>query len=137
MGYRSDIQFTCLKRDYDALVAAYQRIYDGDYPLLGPDKVPEILENIDAPLGQRDDVANAPENATIHFGWTGIKWYDGDLDDITAFEQAFDEVFDDDNKHPYTRVRIGEDFEDVDHDYCDPNDVLSTHLGPSVTIEMW
>lgn len=137
MGYRSDIQFTCLKRDYDALVAAYQRIYDGDYPLLGPDKNPEIFENVDAPKDQRDAVNDAPADATIHFGWTGVKWYDGDLDDITSFERAFEEVFDDDEAHPYTRVRVGEEFEDVEHSYCDPNDLLSAHLGPSVIIEMW
>ena len=49
----------------------------------------------------------------------------------------FEEVFDADETHPYTRVRVGEEFEDVEHSYCDPNDLLSAHLGPSVIIEMW
>lgn len=94
MGYCSTHMFSTTKSGYTKLMQFLKEENVGvKYPIMGPWEYEEL------------------DNGII-FGFTDIKWYG---DDVDAFERAWERFKA--AGYPWTRIRIGEETEDVEEEY--------------------
>ena len=111
MGYRSEVGVAVKTPDYEKFMKGNSDIKD---------------------LLSYADIRSNGSVVIIYWDW--IKWYP-EYDDISKFESVLNCI--DDNGHPYTFVRIGEDYDDIDfHTHGGDNDeYLDEYIYPTRYIE--
>ena len=100
MGYRSDVKIAMLKEDFDEMIARGE--YTKHNYILDRDAMDYYKE-----LDRGDNVV------VVVCGWDGIKWYP-EYTDISYVEDYLAEI--EEKGKPYTFMRIGEDYEDIEID---------------------
>lgn len=89
MGYRSEVAVAIKVNDYEKFMK-------------GNSDIKELLSLA--------DITSNEEIVILHWDW--IKWYP-EYSDIQKFNNILDIIAD--NEHPYTFIRIGEDYDDNDY----------------------
>ena len=52
-----------------------------------------------------------------YFGWNYVKWYENDYEDVDAIMEGLQHLSD--KEYSYRYMRIGEEYDDVEEQYCD------------------
>ena len=128
MGYRSTVRFSSTEEGYGKLVSALWR-RNG-------------LQGVERPLvGIGWDGRSYSFDYTLHeangviVGFDGVKWYDG-YPEVDAFEDALSEL--DEAGVPFCFVRIGEDYDDIEHRMTDSAcDADMPHVHPDTGWNWW
>lgn len=99
MGYYSDVKCVTTKEGWEALSKAVKEVTTDDN---------EPLTEQGAPIGLVDDKYILAE-------WYYIKWYE-EFKDVNTFMETLDKL--EDKGIPFQFMRVGENFEDVEHRTC-------------------
>ena len=102
MGYRSDIRIITSEKGFEELkkfVTKYLKEHNEDYTL---------LENCDIKQEGKKQ---------CYFGWNYVKWYENDYEDVDAIMEGLQHLSD--KEYSYRYMRIGEEYDDVEEQYCD------------------
>lgn len=89
MGYRSEVAVAIKIADYEKFIKGNSDFKD---------------------LISIADISTNDKIVIIYWDW--VKWY-SEYEDIQKFESALDCIAD--NEHPYAFVRLGEDYDDIEH----------------------
>ena len=102
MGYRSDIRIITSEKGFEELkkfVTKYLKEHNEDY---------NLLENCDIKQEGKKQ---------CYFGWNYVKWYENDYEDVDAIMEGLQHLSD--KEYSYRYMRIGEEYDDVEEQYCD------------------
>ncbi len=121
MGYRSEVRIATTREGYDRVCAHVDALSSGgdSYPLIGTKQEPEFFDE---------------QDGSVVFGWDWIKWYDGQLADVTNVSDALSEIAD--AGIPYEFCRVGESWDDIEFHTANDNEALALHVEPSVAIDI-
>lgn len=122
MGYRSEVRIATTREGYDAICDCVDRLSAGqrEYQLVGRNIQPEHFEEF---------------GGCVVFGWSFIKWYVGDLADVTNVAKALSEIGA--LGIPYEFCRVGENRDDIEFENCDDDERLALHICPESYISTW
>lgn len=107
MGYRSDVRIITSKKGYKVLRdyvnknAVKYRTPDYDFNL----------------MNRLDILKETPDGTQVMFGWSYIKWYDGQYEDVDLIIEALNHLSE--NQFNWRMTRIGESYDDIEEDYYD------------------
>lgn len=97
MGYYSDAALCLRERDFKELLAEEKKVGSDAYNFLALADITVIDE--------------CGGDKVLCVRWTSVKWYH-DFEEIQVIEAWMDEG---NGYHPYNFVRLGEDYEDIEH----------------------
>lgn len=122
MGYRSEVRIATTREGYERICRRVDELSarGDDYPLIGTNVSPDFFDEA---------------GGCVAFGWDYIKWYDGDLDDVSNVSKALAEIEDD--GLPVEFCRVGESWDDIQFECHNSNDELSLHVEPVTSIDVF
>lgn len=121
MGYRSEVRIATTREGYDRMrehVDALSEEHDA-YPLMGAGREPDFFDE---------------QDGCVVFGWDDVKWYEGQLSDVTNVVKALNEIGE--CGLPYEFCRTGESWDDIEFRTSGNNDELAIHVEPTVYIDI-
>lgn len=122
MGYRSEVKIATTREGYERICRRVDELSaESDaYPLIGTEINPDFFDEA---------------GGCVAFGWDHIKWYEGDLEDVSNVSKALAEIEDD--GLPVEFCRIGESWDDIQFECHNFNDELSLHVEPITSIDVF